>query len=240
MKRIALAIALAATPALALADIVGTYLAGEGAKKQPMTISYKDDQHIRMDMGQGSYMLVAGAKAYMVTVDRGETTVIDLDSMPKFNMPGMPAPATDKTASDVNVVKTGRRETVAGIAGDVYEITAGGKKHEAVLSTDKRALGLANAFMAMSSRLAQSLGAQSAQQIELATREARKHGYGGVLRSDQSFVLKEVADKSLPASHYALPQGSAPMEMPGMPAGFDPAAMEQMQQQMQKMMKQQR
>lgn len=234
MKRLALAVALAACSAAALADTVGTYTTGDAQHPQDMTISYKDDQHIRMDVGQGNYLLVTGSKAYMVSGAGGRTTVIDMDTMPKF---AMPATKPVNTAN-FKITKTSRTETIAGLRGDVYEVTYDNQKHESVLSPDKRALGLNKAFLALAKRMGQSLGADTAAQIELATREAQKHGYGGLLRSDRNMVLKSVAEKAMPASHYQLPAGATPMQIPKMPQ-VDPAAMQQMQQQMQQMMKQQ-
>lgn len=236
LKRALLAgVFIAAAPVAALADIVGTYVATEGKERQTMTLSYKDDRHIRMDIGAQAYMLVSGEKAYLVTRDGGETVVMDLDTMPKMAMPGQkPDAKEDKTS----IRKTGKKETVAGITGEVYEILSGGERHEVVLSTDKRAQALNKAFMALGKRMAQGLGAGMSAQLDLAAREAQKHGYGGLLRADQSFVLQSLEEKSKPAGFYELPKGSKPVEMPPMPA-FDPAMMQQMQQQMQQMMKQQ-
>ncbi|HEY0664269.1 MAG TPA: hypothetical protein VGD18_06650, partial [Thiobacillaceae bacterium] len=143
MKRIALVVALASLSAGAFADTVGSYLLSSEKSKQTMTISYKNDQAIRMDVGQGSYMLVNGSKVYMVTNQNGEVTVMDMDSMPKFAMPPPVKQAANGTAK---VTKTGRTETIAGVKGDVYEILVDGKKHEAVVSNDKRVHGLQKAF----------------------------------------------------------------------------------------------
>lgn len=236
LKRVLLAgVLLAVAPVAALADTVGTYLAIEGKERQTMTLSYKDERHIRMDIGKQAYMLVSGDKAYLVTRDGGETVVMDLDKMPKFAMPAQKAAAAEPKTS---IRKTGRKETVAGITGDVYEIQSGKERHEVVLSTDKRAQALNKAFMALGKRMAQGLGAEMSSQLDIATREAQKHGYGGLLRADQSFVLQSLGEKSTPAGFYELPRGSQPVEMPAMPE-IDPAMMQQMQQQMQQMMKQQ-
>lgn len=241
MKRLALAALLASLSATALADTVGTYLLASEGKSQTMTVSYKNDQSIRMDVGQGTYMLVSGAKVYMVTSQGGQTTVVDMDTLPKFAVPQGKATEAQGKAK---VTKTGRTETIAGVKGDVWEIVADGQKHEAVISTDKRVQGLNKAFNALARRMGQALGGDSARQIELALAEAQKHGTGGLLRSDRNMVLQSVSERSLPSSHYQLPAGAKPMTMPAMPdmskmPGMDPAAMKQMQQQMQQMMKQQ-
>lgn len=239
MKRLALAAALAVLSATAFADTVGTYLMTGGGKNQTLSISYKNDQAIRMDVGQGTYMLVSGAKVYMVTNQGGQVTVIDMDTLPKF---AMPQAKTQADPSKVKVTKTSRSETIAGIRGDVYEIQVEGTLHEAVISTDKRMQGLNKAFTALARRMGQALGGDTASQIELALQQAQKHGGGGLLRSDRTMVLQSVGEKAQPASHYQLPAGAKPMQMPAMPA-MDPAMikqMQQLQQQMQQKMQQQK
>ena len=230
--RLALAgVTLIAAPA-AFADTVGSYLIGKDDKKQTLTISYRNDNAIRMDMGHGAWTLVTGAKVYMVTEREGKVTVIDMASMPKFAMPEQKKTGAGKAT----INRTGRKETIAGIPGEVIEITtaadgqAAPQKHEAVISTDKRALGLSKAFIALGKRLGQAMGGGTSAQVEQALRDSGQLGTGALLRTDQVMVLQSVAEQALPASHYQLPAGATPMQMPVM----DPAAMKAMQEAMKK------
>lgn len=255
MKRHALA-ALAAAPVLTLlpaavlADTVGTYLLGDPQKQHAMTISYKDDQHVRMETGEHGYMLMTGSKFYMVTTEHGQTRAIDMDTLPQFAVPKQ-----DKKfdPSKVKITKTGRSETVAGIKGDVYTIdTEDGHHAEVVLSTDKRVVPLTSAFHALAKHMAEKFDGSASAGIEL----AYSKGYGALLRSNQNMVLQSVGDKSLPASNYELPAGVTPMQMPsfggaangqrgagggapqGMPA-MDPEVAKKMMEAMQRMKQQQ-
>lgn len=244
MKRLVLAALVLAMPLPALADVIGTYLITHGDRTQSMTLTYKDDQHIRMDTGQGNYLLITGDKVYAVANAQGKVQAVDLASMPKFLLP------KGKAADEGNVAirKTGRSETIAGIKGDVYEIVVDGETSEAVLSTDRRAAPLSKAFLAMAKRMGDVLGGDTADAIEAATREAQKYGYGALLRANRQMVLQAVADSPLPVSYYQLPPGVTPTEIPAFGGGqggarpmpqMDPATMKKMQEAMQKMMQQQ-
>lgn len=249
MKRPVFAALLALLPAAALADTVGTYLASGDGESQQLTISYKDERNIRMEVGKGSYVLITGDKAYTVHVQGSETTVVDLDTLPKLGAlpPGHPPKTGSKPAREPKITKTGRTETIAGIKGDVYEVVdEDGKRYEVVLSTDKRVQVLNRAMAAVGKRMAQSLGAGVAEEIDRGMKQAEKLGYGGVLRAGNEFRLQSLQEKAQPAGHYALPRGAAPMKMPAMPAMpqfdpsmmNDPAAMERFQKQMEAAQKQ--
>lgn len=240
IERLALASLLAALPLSAQADTVATYLMQGDKNARQMTVSYKNEQSVRMDVGEGNYMLVSGSKVYMVSNRNGEITAVDMDSMPKFGA----MPKTESKPTDAKVTKTGRTETIAGVPGEVWEmVDAEGKKHEMVVSTDKRVQGIGKAFLAFAKRMNQAIGGHAS--LNDALREAQRQGGGGaMLRADQAMVLQSVTDKSLPAGHYQLPAGAQVQQIPKMPAGggmpqMDPATMKKMQEAMQKAMQQQ-
>lgn len=256
MKRPALpraALLLAALlPLTAAADMIGTYQMtdDDGGHKNTMTIQYKDDQHIRMETGQGNYVLITGARVYAVSNHKGKITAVDLDTMPKFTPPKTAEPASKGKGS---MVKTGRTEVIAGIKGDVYEITSeDGEKMEAVMSSDKRAGALTRAFVAFAKRMSQTMGNDTASSMEFALARAGK-GYGAILRANNNFVLQSLKEASLPASNYQLPPGVTPTAMPKFPSGMgpggqagapgqmqmDPATIQKMKEAMQRMKQQQ-
>ncbi len=221
---IAIVLSVASFPAFA--DTVGVYqLNGKNAKEtRTMSVSYKNDQTIRMDISTGQYMLVNGSKIYMVSTHNGKVTAMDMDNMPKFNVP---TDAKPHEKSGGKVTKTGRTETIAGVTGDVWEITTEkGEKHEMVVSSDRRVQGLSKAFAALAAKMGQSMGDDIARQLDA----ARKQASGGLLRADKRMVLQSVAEKSQPASFYQLPAGAQTMQMPKM----DPAMMQKMQEMMQR------
>lgn len=227
MQRLMATLVMSALPMPALADTVGVYQMKDkaGKDKRTMSVSYKSDQAIRMDVAEGQYMLVTGSKVYMVSLRKGKWTAMDMDSMPKFNMPV--GNKTEKSGG--KVTKTGRTETIAGVKGDVWEITTEeGEKHEMVVSSDSRAKGLSRAFAAMAMKMGQGMGSGMSAQINAAMKESSKTG--GLLRVDQHMVLASLEDKSQPAGYYQLPAGTEMQQMPKM----DPAMMQKMQEMMQR------
>jgi len=65
---------------LASADLVGSYQTGAGSS-DTMTVYYRNDQAVRVDVGEGRYMLITGSNVYMVENEGGRTTAVDMDQM---------------------------------------------------------------------------------------------------------------------------------------------------------------
>jgi hypothetical protein len=116
---------------------------------------YRDDM-LRIGNDQNnSYMVMREGTMYVVSLEGEQPMVFNASSMIK----GMAqntlqvAPST-LTSEFVSIKDTGRDETVAGIKGDVYEVTIreDGKERtdEIVLSKDKRAREFRDALFAMS------------------------------------------------------------------------------------------
>lgn len=238
MQHLVLVPLLAWLPLSADADTVATYVAKSKDNSRALTFSYRNDQAVRIDVGDGAYMLVSGAKAYMVSTRNGETSVIDL----QHNLPQLSPPAKPKSKPGTGkVMKTGRTETIAGISGEVWElIDSEGRKHDMVVSNDKRVRALGKALATFAKRMGQAAGADMS--MDTAVREAQMQG-GIMLRFDQTMVLQSLDDRSLPANHYQLPANAKVQQMPKMPVGnmpqMDPEMMKKMQEAMQKAMQQQ-
>jgi hypothetical protein len=111
-----------------------------------MKFEYQGDK-LRIDTGQGeaSYMVLRDDHIYVVTNSDGNLMVIDANqAMGMFgSMAGAATPSA--VASEVvSLEATGRKETHAGITGEVYDlefVTEDGKKQktELVLAKDDRA-----------------------------------------------------------------------------------------------------
>lgn len=232
MKRIlALSLVLFSFPAMA--DITASYQVNG---KQNMQVSYKDDNHLRLNMGAESYALYVEGKVYMVTKAGGSWMATDLAQLKQMmsNMPfgqkSQPAPASEK---DYKMVKTGRTETVAGYEGNVYEFTdlRNNEKYEAVLSEHDDIASLYKGLMKISREIANSAGMGS----QIPEMPAVK---GGLLRQGKNLRLTSVdkADKGL--AYYQLPAGvqMQTFSMPeGMPKGMSMPDAESLQKMMNNM-----
>lgn len=204
-----LAVLLALSSPAAAEDIIATWKQADG---ETIKVSYRDDSHVRMDVGDG-YVLLTGSKLYSVAREDGQQTVVDMEqAMGMARAMGMGQPKTSACAA--NYADTGRSETVAGYAGKVYEVTVTGcgmdkPKDEAVLSSDPDVVKAGRAWAAIASRMARLSGASGADASHLVA----GGGKGGLLRYGQDITLVALAKKSLAASHYELPKGARPVDM---------------------------
>ncbi|MEW5773350.1 MAG: hypothetical protein AB1916_07470 [Thermodesulfobacteriota bacterium] len=216
MRRTVLAlflVSLLASPALAK-DLVTTWKAQDGGI---LRLSYRDDAHVRLDTGPESYMLVSGKKVYAVQKDEGQWTALDMDQvagMQKMFGKAPAAPAAGKAAFR----KTGRAETVAGYAGQVYEVESAGEgRDEVVLCADADVVRAGRGWAAVAARMSQVLGAGAVQGVQDAAAQAETSG--GMLRYGRDLVLVSLEKSSLSDAFYALPEGAAALDVDAARAG---------------------
>lgn len=207
----------------AVADVVGSWGVGQG---NAIKVYYKDDNHIRMDVGNGSYMLIIKDKAYTVVDQGGQKMVMDVDAMGSaMKMMGGMAMQQAKSQIDqydpesVQYKKTNRTETIAGYKGTVYQVSVKGPKgietSEMVASNHKDVVTLQKAFHKISQRMAQSIMDKSALDgVNKAADLAAEKGIGGMLRYNQEMTLQSLQNKDLPDEIFQLPKGAVQMSIP--------------------------
>lgn len=189
------------------------------ADGQSMSIAWRDAQTVRMEVQGGDYMLVRGGKAYMISHRGGQPMVIDLSAMRQAmdqmaGSPGPAAPAAGPSGGDilVEIEATGRKETVAGIDGEVYRIVyrddSGQGTREMVLSEDPLAVEMTQAWFATIQALSGGNGGADRMDRELAERGL------GLLRAGDDFKVSSVSAETRAAGDFELP--AEPQAMPGM------------------------
>jgi len=191
-------------------DIVATWKYSDGSA---VTLSARDDQHIRMDTSNDSYTLLTGGKTYAVQKTDEGWQATDMEKMAGM-MGGM---FGQKKALNVDDYKTtykytGRKETIAGYKGKVYrvEVRDGAGKlvssDELVLSKSKVIRRINMAMARISSKMIGAAMSGMSKSVDEAKKQADK--YGSVLRYGKDMKLISVQKLSLKASHYQLPQGT--------------------------------
>lgn len=190
---------------LAASDIVATYQYTDGTM---VTLCTRDAQHVRMDTSPTAYTLLSGGKVYSVNCDSGQCQVYDLGAMSSGLASGMTSMFGGGSEPDYEVryEKTGKTETVAGYKGAVYNavVLEDGKavrRDEMVLSTHSNIKKVTDAWMAMADALTQSMG----QSFRDSLNEAKKMGYGGILRYGDEMRLAKLSVRNLDAGYYKLP-----------------------------------
>lgn len=208
MRRIVLLLCLVlAMPAAALAasDIVATYKYADGTM---VTLCTRDAQHVRMDTSPTAYTLLSNGKVYSVNCDSGPCQVYDLGAMTAGMAGGLTSMfgGGSEPEYEVRYEKTGKIETIAGYKGTVYNavVFEDGKvvrRDEMVLSTHSNIKKITDAWMAMADALTQSMG----QSFQDSLDEAKKMGYGGILRYGNEMRLAKLSVRNLDAAYYKLP-----------------------------------
>lgn len=218
-KQLGLGIALALVSSVAAAGTAQIDTSGSIS-----TIEYRDGGFMRMGTGNDAYMLVRGDKLYMVNGAPGQEMVIDASGV--LGMIGSMVPDTGTSASEVgSVEKTGRRETVAGIDGEVWVIsyTDGDgnlQSEEVVVSRDARAAEFRQAMEDFSRAMLTAMG-QDPESLDAMDDTFRDEGVG-MLRFGDTMKVVNLSNDSVSESRFELP--AEPTDLAGLAGGFGGAA----------------
>ena len=216
------------TPRRLLAALAVVTLASAGAVADIATVSTSDGQQmtyeykgedLRINTGDGSdtYMLLVDGTVYSVTRSEGDYMVIDISqAMSMFGSTLQQAMPNAADAQVESLEATGRKQTVAGIEGEVYLVTyfdeSGERQQsEMVLSEDPRALRFRDAVYAMAKSVTRSLGEEvdpKALQQQLLQRDM------GILSYGSDMTITAIEAKDVAESRFVLP--AAPTAMSGL------------------------
>lgn len=212
------ALALALAPLYSWAGGVAVIQSGDDQTYGRSTIEFSGDQ-VRIElMGaeQEGYLLMRDGSIYTVTTQGGQPFVMDLGGM--MNMLGgfMEDQATLETPiSDVVTVEsTGRTEQVAGITGQVYNVTYidedGRQVTEEVVMGRHRALReLSSTLESWSRTMAEKMNTE-VEDYDQTMGQLLTYG-DGVLRMGEHYHLVSIDGNEPPASRFELP--AAPQQM---------------------------
>lgn len=180
--------------------------------EQSIKVEYQSDTLIRLSFGEGGGLLIKGDRQYLLQRLGGDWRVVDLSALkqmgPLLQMLGQQGAdpgAVDLQPPEVSVEPLGRRQSVAGIEGEVYRITVkprGGEPHEvlAVLTEDRRVTTLQRALVAIAQRHLQSMGLGDMVPDAVAQLQDK-----GLLRYGKELELKWVEEREIPPSRFELP-----------------------------------
>lgn len=208
----------AASPALAGGQAT-LETSGKGAGA--MSLSWSDPQTVRMTPeGQPAYVLVREGKVYSITNAGGSLMVMDISSMsgmiPQQGATPQQETGTIADARAVTSVEpTGETETVAGIEGEIYEISwkdsrGGSHVDEAVLSEHDTAVEMTAAFRAFADAMGSAGNTDAIGERMSATGK-------GLLRFSDNFRVTAISSETPPAGEFELP--AQPMDMENMMQG---------------------
>jgi len=194
-------------------DVIATYKYADGSM---VTLCTRDAQHVRMDTSPTSYMLLSGNKIYSVSRDDdGTWNAMDMDQMKSMggSFTSMFGGGSDTPKYDVRYEKTGKTEKIAGYSGSVYNavVFEDGKivsRDELVLCSHSNVKKLTEGWIAVAARMT-NMNQSFGDSME----EARKMGYGGMLRYGSDMRLSSLKVKNLDSAYYKLPNGTQQVQM---------------------------
>ena len=195
---------------------IATLATGSGQDAETMVIEYDDHGRTRMNMPAGQegngYMLSRDGKVWMVMNMQGQVMVMDM-----ARMAAMAPPSGDDTLQQefISARATGKKETVAGFVGEVYELSwkdrNGVQTAMAVLSKDPAVVEYSNAWMKLAENMAKSMGQKTGNSIG---RYLEKKGLG-VLKMGDDFRVVSIQPGKVNEQDFVLPKATMQMPMFG-------------------------
>lgn len=197
------------------AELKGSYELNQGKKK--LDLYYLDDNHMRANLADKQQLVLKGSQSWLLHRQGEQWLAVDGDQAAAL----LNATHGDQIKQDIGTAQlrdTGRKETVAGYAGKVYELSIGNDISEVVLTDNPDVLALTNGWRTLALKLARSLGTERAAQLQQALAKIPQRGMGGLLRQGKDLTLVAV-DKSVtahdvdfPANTQVLPK----LQIPGL------------------------
>jgi len=196
-------------------DIVATWSMKDGPL---MTIELQDQDNFRMNMGEDSYILMSQGKGYMVSKEKGEWVATSMEDMKKMmEMSGIKDLMSQMARKQIQddrpprFEKTGRVETIAGIKGQVYQVSMDntmGKPEtvEMVFGEDSRLLRLHQAQARWAESAGMMGGRGGPSYSELIKKYAKNGPGGAMLRYADVMKLESIKEANLASSRFRVPR----------------------------------
>ena len=188
----------------------------DGGKPYTLSLEYLDQKTSRIDINHSSDInnsfLFKNRQVQVVTRYQGNTLVMDLDSMSQIaeKLGVMNVLGIDSDTLLIHVIsmeKTGKKETVAGIEGDVYRLMWSRNKKiqqdELVASNNKKAWEYTAVWIDAMNVINQSSPSISIKGDELMAHISNKKL--GILRLGNRFQLVSVQSKPVNPSRFVAP-----------------------------------
>lgn len=217
---ISLSLLLSVSPLLVMEASAGsaTITAKDGSSS---TFEYTD-KYLRVGIpGQEGYAVVRDGSIYTVMEQDGRTLVIDAGSAMKGMGAGVATAVPAQFNSEIGSLdKTGRTEVVAGIKGEIYELSfvdenGNEQTEELVLSDDPRALEFRDGLFLMIG-VASKLTSEGTADSTASMQKALTDIDSGLLRYGQEMTVTDINSDSIDPSRFELP--AEPLNLQGIGA----------------------
>lgn len=189
---------LTAWPVWAGEALVGYYEDGTGAS---VKVYVGDNGKARIDLDDDVYFLLEGDRVWTVSFQEGTWTVSDFVALTQAALLNDPSLLSQFT--DVNIRNTGYTRSVAGIMGEIFEVTVNNTnaKYTVTVARDKNAARLSRVVMTLFRDMTLQQGYRDI--MENLNRQF-KSNYG-ILSLDTELVLLGMARQVVDEDYFALP-----------------------------------
>jgi len=166
-----------------------------------MKLYYLDDDHIKIDVFKAgkakNSILKTGNKTYIITEDM----VMDAEQIAKMTGQLMNKGHHSNNFSNVTFKATGKHKTIAGIQGEIYDITAKDQVTHLVLTKDKSVLEFQNAMEHLMTQLSMPF----TNEVFTKVKSSVKLKNMSVLSDGKNFKLVSIKKTKLDKKIFALP-----------------------------------
>jgi len=205
---------LALTGAMSVhAELQGTYELHQGRKK--LELYYRDDNHLRANLADKQQFVLKGSASWLLHHQGEQWLAVDADQAAAL-LQATHGNELKQQIGPVQLRDTGRKETVAGYAGNVFELSVGNNISEIVLTDNPDVLALTNGWRTLALKLARGLGPEQSAQLQQALSKIPQRGLGGLLRQGNDLMLVALSknasarDVDFPANTQVLPKLTIP------------------------------
>lgn len=193
----------------AFADLTAVYALAGG---EQLRVEYRDAANFRIGTDAENYQLMVDGHLYAVA----QGQVIDVQKVSRqiravgadTFLAGLLGDATSDVPTDVSVRPLGRRETIAGYTGEVYEAVArtsnGEQRAEVVVADDADLKAVQDALMKVAKDAVAAVGAESSAYAR-PLQQVEQLRLGGVLRYGEDLRLVSLQRAPIAAGRIALP-----------------------------------
>ncbi|MFT6550346.1 MAG: hypothetical protein ACJA1I_000373 [Zhongshania marina] len=186
----------------ARADLVARYAMG----KETIVLSYRDDQHIRVDRGQLGYSIINGDQAIAVLQQGGARVVMNVDEMGGIlNNAQNEQQLTIPDSKAVSLTPTGQFSDVAGIKGRVYTASDGRAKYLTVLTDRADVVKASDGLRHFFRRFASSMKNERGNKLLALENAFNEQKDSGVLQVEGGFKLISINQQARPDNFYTPP-----------------------------------
>lgn len=204
------ALLLASVVLHAHADIKGSY---ELSKGTPLTLAFRDPQHMQVASGADKAVLVKGDETWALKRQSDGWLAVDVKSAGGLLAALKKSHEKEIPSGPLQLRALNRKETVAGYQGDVFELSDGQRQTEIVLTDNPDVLALTNAWRSMAGRVAENLEQRDIDRLQQALAVIPQTGKGGLLRQGDNLKLTAIS-KQVNAADLDFPAGTQTLKLP--------------------------